>query len=55
MAHRLLLPARTLPAGDGRVSRFSRMKFLCMLGVFDSAGSRLARDIALRVVAFRTA
>ena len=46
MAHRLLLPARSLPAGDCGVSRFSRMEFLCMLGVFDSAGPRLARDIA---------
>jgi hypothetical protein len=33
VAHRLLLPARTLPAGGNGVSRFSRMKFLCMLGV----------------------
>ena len=28
MAHRLLLPARSLPAGDRGVSRFSRMEFL---------------------------
>jgi len=46
MAHRLLLPARLLPAGGDGVSRFSRMEFLCMLGVFDSAGPRLARVIA---------
>src|SRR5713101_5856383 len=46
MAHRLLLPARTLPAGGDGVSRFSRMEFLCMLGVFDSAGPRHARVIA---------
>src|SRR5947207_5108251 len=31
MAHRLLLPARSLPAGGDGVSRFSRMEFLCML------------------------
>ena len=43
MAHRLLLPARTLPAGGDGVSRFSRMEFLCMPGVFDSAGLRLTR------------
>jgi hypothetical protein len=45
-AHRLLLPARSLLAGDRGVSRFSRMKFLCMHGVFDSAGPRRARVIA---------
>src|SRR6266849_6015229 len=33
MAHHLLLPARTLPAGGDGVSRFSRMEFLCMPGV----------------------
>jgi len=32
--------------GDDGVSRFSRKEFLCMLGVFDSAGRRHARDIA---------
>src|SRR6266849_3345973 len=36
----------TATGGDG-VSRFSRMEFLCMLGVFDSAGPRLARVIAI--------
>ena len=36
----------TATGGDG-VSRFSRMEFLCMLGVFDSAGPRLARVIAM--------
>src|SRR5438874_2615119 len=46
MAHRLLLPARTLPAGGNGVSRFSRIEFLCMHGVFDSAGPRLARVCA---------
>src|SRR5260370_36229210 len=46
MAHRLLLPAPSLPAGGLGVSRFSRMAFLCMLGGFDSAGPRLARLVA---------
>ena len=46
MAHRLLLPARSLLAGGCGVSRFSHMEFLCMPGVFDSAGSRLARVFA---------
>ena len=35
------------------VSRFSRMEFLCVRGVFDSAGPRCTRVIALRVIAFR--
>ena len=43
VAHRLLLPARSLPTGICGVSRFSRMEFQCMLRVFDSAGPRLAR------------
>ena len=38
MAHRLLLPARSLPAGDRGVSRFSRMEFPGMPGVCDCAG-----------------
>src|SRR5437764_10148056 len=46
MFHSLLLPARTLPAGGNGVSRFSRIEFLCMHGVFDSAGPRLARVCA---------
>src|SRR5712692_2033031 len=33
-------------ADDHGASRFSRMEFLCMLGVFDSAGPRLVRVIA---------
>src|SRR5205807_1077204 len=38
-AHRVLPPARRLlPAGGHGVSRFSRMEFLCVLGVCDSAG-----------------
>src|ERR1035438_385359 len=37
-AHRLLPPIRPALATDGhRVSRFSRVKFLCMPGVYDSA------------------
>ena len=55
MAHRLLPPARPLPAGGNGVSRFSRMKFLRMLGVFDSAGPRRTRVGVRRVVAFRAA
>jgi hypothetical protein len=52
MAHRLLPPARQLPAGSNGVSRFSRMEFLCMPGVSDSAGPRRTRVIVHRVVAF---
>src|SRR5258707_10253140 len=38
IAHRFLPPIRRLPTADGNgVSRFSRVKFLCMLGVYDSA------------------
>src|SRR5580658_4730191 len=38
MAHRLLPPIRRLAATDGnRVSRFSRVGFPCMRGVYDSA------------------
>src|SRR5437867_3900356 len=47
IAHRVLPPARRLATtGDNGASRFSRMEFLCMLGVFDSAGLRHARAIA---------
>ena len=45
------LPPRTATG----VSRFSRMEFLCMHGVSDSAGPRRTRAIAPRVVAFRLA
>ena len=39
IAHRLLPPIRSLLAANGnRVSRFSRVKFPCMRGVYDSAG-----------------
>ena len=52
-AHRVLPPARLLPAGGNGVSRFSRMEFLCMPGVFDSAGPRARLALATaRVVAF---
>jgi hypothetical protein len=38
IAHRLLPPFRPLPAAEShRVSRFSRVKFPCMPGVYDSA------------------
>jgi len=51
IAHRVLPPARCTAAGGNGVSRFSRMKFLCMPGVFDSAGpsarSRLPRTSVL--------
>jgi len=53
IAHRVLPPARayTLPALRG--PRFSRMEFLRMLGVFDSAGRAAARGCrATALVAF---
>src|SRR5215831_5574655 len=54
MAHRFLPPARSFStAGDGWVSRFSRMEFLCVHGIFDSAGPRRARAVAHRLLAFR--
>src|SRR5215472_3231542 len=40
-------------AGGPGVSRFSRMEFLCMPGVFDFAGWRRTRHGARRLVAFR--
>ncbi len=44
IAHRFLPPARHLStAGGNRVSRFSRMEFLYMPGVYDSAGLRRTR------------
>ena len=53
MAHRFLPPVRGFPAAhrDG-VSRFSRVEFLCLRGVFDSAGPRCTRATAHRVIAF---
>src|SRR5215467_7375567 len=38
--------------GGGGVSRFSRLEFLCMLEVFDSAGPRRTRAIVRRRIAF---
>ena len=38
--------------GADGVSRFSRLKFLCMPGVFDSAGPLRARAVARSRVAF---
>src|SRR5262249_5596269 len=40
------------PVADPR-SRFSRVEFLCVRGVFDSAGPRCTRATAHRVIAFR--
>ena len=52
---RFLPPARRFSATGGNgVSRFSRMKFLCVRRVCDSAGPRGTRSIAPHVVAFRT-
>ncbi len=54
-AHRLLHPARHLAAaGSNGASRFSRMEFLCVHGVFDSAGRRCTCAGAHCVIAFRT-
>ena len=51
IAHRVLPPARRSAAGGNGVSRFSRMKFLCMPGAFVSAGpsarSRIPRAAVL--------
>jgi hypothetical protein len=57
-AHRVLPPARPLPAAatgspGSRVPRGPQ--FPCMHGVFGSAEPRAPRDIAHRVVAFRSA
>jgi hypothetical protein len=41
-----------LLAGGNRVSRFSRMEFLRMLGVFDSAGPCRTRAVVRHVIAF---
>jgi hypothetical protein len=54
IAHRFPPPARTLPAAGGDwASRFSRVEFLYMRGVFDSAGWPCTCDIAHRLIAFR--
>ncbi len=56
IAHRLHPTVRVLLTTDGHgASRFSRVKFLCMHGVFDSAGPRRTRATARRHVAFRLA
>jgi hypothetical protein len=54
IAHRVHPPAccRSAPGGNG-VSRFSRMEFLCVPGVYDSAGQRRTRPCARHLVAFR--
>ena len=53
MAHRFLPPVRGFPAADNDgASRFSRVEFLCLRGVFDSAGPRCTRATAHRVIAF---
>ena len=38
--------------GDDGVSRFSRLKFLCMHGVFDSAGPLRTRENVRSHIAF---
>ena len=38
--------------GDDGVSRFSRLKFLCMLGVYDSAGPPRTRESVRSHIAF---
>jgi hypothetical protein len=54
IAPRFLPPVRGVSTTDSdRASRFSRMEFLCVRGVFDSAGPRCTRVIAHRVIAFR--
>src|SRR5215831_10314559 len=55
IAHRLLPPVRSVSTTDSDgTSRFSRVEFLCVRRVFDSAGPRGTRVIAPRVIAFRT-
>jgi hypothetical protein len=54
IAHRFPPPARLWSsAGGDWASRFSRVEFLYMRGVFDSAGSRRTCVNARRLVAFR--
>src|SRR4029077_6575205 len=57
IAHRLLPPIRPLLAANGcRVSRFSRVKFPCMPGVYDSAEPAAhLRSSVRHSVAFRVA
>ncbi len=56
-AHRVLPPARAaycLRAAATGSPRVSRLEFLCVRGVFDSAGPRRTRDSVRLVVAFLT-
>jgi hypothetical protein len=54
MAHRFLPPVRGFKAADSDgASRFSRVEFLYLPGVFDSAGPRRTCASARRLVAFR--
>ena len=54
IAHRLLPPVRSVSTTDSDgISRFSRVEFLYMRGVFDSAGSRRTCASVRRFVAFR--
>ena len=54
IAHRLLPPVHGVSTPDSdRASRFSRMEFLCVRRVFDSAGPQGTRAIAPCVIAFR--
>ena len=56
IAPRVLPAVRVLTTTDvNGVSRFSRVEFLCLPGVFDSAGPRCTCDGAHRCVAFRAA
>jgi len=52
IAHRVPPPARPVVAGGSGASRFSRMEFLCMPGVFDSAGLWSTRARVSHLVAF---
>src|SRR6516162_5185757 len=55
IALRLLPPVRSVATTDSDgISRFSRMEFLCVHRVFDSAGLQGTRVIAPSIVAFRT-
>ncbi len=54
IAHRFPPPTRIFStAGGDWASRFSRVEFLYMHGVFDSAGPRRTCVIARRLIAFR--
>ena len=57
IAHRFLPPIRPSLAADGhRVSRFSRVKFPCMLGVYRPAvPATRSRFVARYSIAFRFA